>query len=238
MQLIILLMSYKIKIILIIILSLITIGLISFMIINESDQQVAINSNQRSETDSTIKSQVISNLISAQISSSSVISSAQKVAESVKAESQDVTPNNNNPKVTYLDSKNPPQYINDYFECKNLIRDRSGIFVSEDNTIKYKCPPEGKCPQDGFGWRYNYDTQKWVCVGSFDESNLCPFYYSLQTESNFEHKAINDKIFTSGLLDSNRICLVITKTNFSEKEVKILQEKYNSVDFIIFNPSN
>lgn len=228
-------MSYKIKIILIIIVSLITISLISFTMFNKSDQKIAINSNQSSENVFSIKSQVVSNLISAQISSSSVTSSAQKVIESVKIESQDVTPKNNNPKVTYLDSKNPPQYIKDYFECINLIRDRFGIFVSEDNTIKYKCPPEGKCPQDGFGWRYNYDTQKWICIGSFDENNLCPFYYSLQTESNFKHKAINDKIFTSGLIDSNRICLIITKTNFSEKEVKILQEKYNSVDFIIYN---
>jgi hypothetical protein len=231
-------MSNKILIPVIVVLSLITIGVASLTQLSKTPGKVAMN--QSLEITSSVKTQTVSSSssIPTQISQSSAVSSAQKVVESVKAESQVIVPNTNNHKVTYLDSKNPPQYIKDYFECKNLIRDRSGIFVSENNTIKYKCPPEGKCPQDGFGWRYNYDIQKWMCIGSFDENNLCPFYYSLQIESNFEHKAINDKIFTSGLVDSNKICLIITKTNFSEKEVKILQEKYNSVDFIIYNPKN
>jgi hypothetical protein len=233
-------MSNKLIVPLIVIFSLITIVVMATIQLYKAPEKVTMNTNQSSEIVSSIKSQIVSSSSLVQIlNSSSVVSSTQKVVESVNAESQ----SNNNinvnvPKVTYLDSKNPPQYIKDYYECQNLIRNRSGVFVSEDNTIKYKCPPEGKCPQDGFGWRYNYETQKWMCIGSFDENNLCPFYYSLQTESNSEHKAINDKIFTSGLVDSNRICLIITKTNFSEKEVKILQEKYNSVDFVIYNPNN
>jgi hypothetical protein len=81
-------MSNKTLIPVIIILSLITIGVASLTQLNKVPGKVGVNPS--SEVVSSVKSQVVSSssLIPAQVSSSSVVSSEQRVAESVKVESQ------------------------------------------------------------------------------------------------------------------------------------------------------
>jgi hypothetical protein len=108
-------MSNKLLIPLIIILSLITIGVVSLTQLNKVPGKFAMNNNQSSEIISSIKTQVGSSSSSVQIlNSSSVVSSIQKVVESVKAESQAVIPNTT--------ECNLP-------ESENLVKTEVGCFV-------------------------------------------------------------------------------------------------------------
>jgi hypothetical protein len=115
-------MSNKILIPVIIVLSLITIGVASLTQLNKAPEKVTMNTNQSSEIVSSIKSQIVSSssLVQSLVSSTSVVSSTQKVVESVKNESHAATPN--------TAKCNLP-------ESENLVKTEDGCFVIGVNKI-------------------------------------------------------------------------------------------------------
>jgi hypothetical protein len=235
-------MSNKILILVIVVLSLITIGVASLTQLNKSPGKVAMNSSQSSEIVSSVESQVSSSLVQvqSQVSLPSVVSSAEKVVESVKDESQTVIPNTNNPKVTYLDSKNPPQYIKDYLVCQKNPNAIYGLFVSEEDIIKFKCPPEEKCQEPKQGWRYNYETFKFKCMFGFDSNSSCLFFISIRTKENLQYKKIMDKISSdSGLLSKNQQCILFIREDLSESEIEAIRSQYSwNINLILYKVNN
>jgi hypothetical protein len=229
-------MSNKIIVSLIIILSLITIGVASLTQLNKSPEKVAINSS--SEIVSSVKTQIVSSSSSvpAQVSSSSVVFSTQKVVESVKVESQNIKKS----QVIYLDSKNPPQYIKDYLACQNTISAEYGVFDSEADNIKFRCPPQEKCQEPKQGWRYNYDTLKFKCMFGFDSNSSCLFLISIKTKENPLYKKIMDKIsFDSGFLGQQNQCILFTHNDLSESEIEVIQSQYSgNINLILYRPNN
>jgi hypothetical protein len=121
-------MSNKFLIPLIIILSLITIGVASLTQLNKGSGKVTIN--QSSEVISSLKTEAMysSSSVQTQVYASSVVSSAQKVMESVKVESQ--------PVISITSKCNLP-------ESENLVKTEDGCFEKIIWT-----PNEGLLPSD------------------------------------------------------------------------------------------
>jgi hypothetical protein len=148
-------MSNKYLLPIIIILSLITIGVASLTQLNKTDQKVAMNSSLTAV--SSIKALVVSSSGLVQTSSSSDVSSNQKVVESVKVDSSIA--------ITSF-----PQYVKDYLNCSTKFTAvdkfyfRLGIYKDiGDSEYKYLCVPQNvvdECSQGSGGIVYGTKSNK------------------------------------------------------------------------------
>jgi hypothetical protein len=183
-------------------------------------------------------SQVVSKVV--EITASSVlINSTSQISTLPNTETIDSI------QVTYLDSKNPPQYIKDYLACSTKDEPiYTGMFGLLENKIIYNCAPTDlnkfSCPEGTSEPFVN--SEGWPCVIRRTE-------YGMECDIAIENIINNSE--TVSTLKSNYIkarsipikndtlsqrCLIFSKTKLSNAELKAIA-KYNS-NFKIINYSN
>jgi hypothetical protein len=121
------------------------------LVVNSSSISSVSNSVVSTNSASMISSTQISNLFSSSSfsSKSNLVSSSSSQIQSSSKAVESVNPTNlNGIQIEYLNSKNSPQYIQDYLACETKdIKDikgkitHYGRFANHSNQLKYFCPP-------------------------------------------------------------------------------------------------
>jgi hypothetical protein len=151
--------------------------------------------------------------------------------------------------VTYLDSKNPPQYIKDYLACETKTFNNShvGVFLIEDEKlgVEYKCPPKNfleKCnykivyaPINDFGEAPKIKLLQYPNLVSGWNCGNPAYFTSYEASSNggFSKNFCEvgnqnvDKAFIAADFDldqTNHHCVVLTKPETSPLQKKTLTQ--------------
>lgn len=107
---------------------------------NQKMAQYISSLSSSSESESTSSS---SSSLNISISSESTNLLSQTAgSETPQTQIQNSTKMQNGLKVEYIDVKNPPKYIQDYFDCGNKDRSKYDIGFYYDNEIRFRCPKD------------------------------------------------------------------------------------------------
>ena len=231
--------TYKFIIPAVILFSLISISLLAFTQLSKPEQKIVTNLNSTSQLASAIKSQ-FSVSSSQAVSSSTISSPVAQVVSSVKTESQVAA---SSPKVEFLDSNNPPQYIKDYLACPTKdSQSYVGFFDVQNNITKYHCAPDNEneylCPEGVYEQKIN--SKGWKCypraVGLPFECDIS--LNNLINQNSDLAKSIKANYIKAKSIFSNQdenlgSCIIFTKKRLTSEELKyIISDNINNLKII------
>jgi hypothetical protein len=200
-------------------------------------------------------SQNFSSALSSSSIQSSITTSSKSILVSSKAQFSKVVDvqnpiNINSIAVEQLDSKNPPQYIQDYLGCTDKTSSR---FVTENNSIFFKCRPSleylgckntayyfGKNNTDAFYQRFGKGKDGWYCdIPGMDIERGCDFY--IENELTFPRNPLTPTILVSikskvkEALPADNNCILNVQKDFNQDQKRYLDEVFPKIGFKIYN---
>jgi hypothetical protein len=200
-----------------------------------SSLSIASSSNSKSSQVVSSSSAIAVSSKTLAVSSSSIQQSSQNINPSTQATtseanvSQTSNQTDQDLSVVYLNSKNPPQYVKDYWTCESKSDQGGNVFITENNETKFYCPPSEKCPILKQGYLFNYDTKKWNCSYGFGgEIRGCLWVVDVFMEESQTKTQILSKIKVDEDI-SDTECVLFVNENFTNSEINALKAVANKM---------